>query len=146
MHVFRSLKLLAALLGSSSPLHVPKWSQNEPPNLSTHCQKLVQNITPTNYQNIANFGLQICTQNWQTLRSRGTAIFGRRFQKKTWSQDAPNMTQDCLKWPKIGPSWPKKGPKMLPKWSKIASTKDSPKVTQNTPKIPRMAQDDLKTP
>ena len=47
MQDFGSLKLLVALLGTSSLLLGPIWSQNGPQNGSQNCQTVVQTIVKT---------------------------------------------------------------------------------------------------
>ena len=126
MQDFGSLKLLVAVLGPSSPLLGPIWSQKGPQNGPKSCpksvQKLVQNLIAKITQHIGVLGPKIIQQ----MGSKIAGDIDPSLLGHPLAQDGAKMALRWLKmpkmaprWPKIAPRWPKmppRCPKMAPKW------------------------------
>ena len=85
---------LGYILAPSWPDLVPKWIPKWPQKWSKKCSKTGPKNDPPKSIFWANFGPQNGPPNWSKSLRRGTAIFGRGFLKRSWSQDAPKMAQD----------------------------------------------------
>ena len=104
MQLFGSFKLLIALLGSSSPLLGPIWSQNGPQNGSQNYPKVGQQIVQKMISKKVNFKPILGTKMGPQIGNfggRGTGKSCRSFLTNSRFQDGSKMAQDGLKKPKI---------------------------------------------
>ena len=111
MQDFGSLRLLVALLGPSSPLLGPIWSQNGPQNGPKSgpksAQKLVKKMDPKITPKMPVLGPKMAPK-WGR-KFRGTLI--QATSGTLLAQDGPKMALRWLKMPKMRPRWPQDGPR-----------------------------------
>ena len=140
MQDFGSLRLLVALLGPSSPLLGPIWSQNGPQNGPKSgpksAQKLVKKMDPKITPKMTVLGPKIAPKSGS---KRPTLLDGSNLGHPSgarWPQDGPKMAQDAQDAPKMAPRWPK----IAPRWAKMPQ--DAPKMAPRCPEMaPRWPQD-----
>ena len=120
MQDFGSLKLLVALLGPSSPLLGPIWSQNGPQNGPKsgpkNAQKFVQKMDPKITPKMPVLGPKMAPKLGS---KRPTLLDGSHLGQPSgarWPQDGPKMAQDAQDAPKMAPRWPK----IAPRWPQEA--------------------------
>jgi hypothetical protein len=149
MQDFESSKLLVALLGSSSPILGPIWSQNGPQNGfksgPKNAQKTVQKMNPKITPKMPVLDLEMVPKMGSKLpRDIDPSHLGHPSGAR-WPQDGPKMTQDAQDAPKMASRWPK----IATRWAKMPPSsprcpQDSSKMHRNGPKMaPKSLQNGL---
>ena len=115
MQDFGSLKLLVAILGPSSPLLGPIWSQNGPQNgpksYQKNAQRLVQKMDPKITPKMPVLGPKMAPKLGSKIpRDIDPSHLGHPSGAR-WPQDGPKMAQDAQDAPKMAPRWPKIAPR-----------------------------------
>ena len=135
---------MVALLGPSSPLLGPIWSQNGPQNGPKSGPKSVQKLVKKMDRKITPKIPVLGPKMAPKLGSKRPPLLDPSHLGQPsgarWPQDGPKMAQDAQdapkmapRWPKIAPRWakmPPRCPKMPPRW-----LQDAPKWPQDGPKM-----------